>query len=58
MNKPGVAHKFFLSRKWPTSGHVSQQYEKQKQAWAQAHPEAASSEYEKAIREIAKRLNF
>jgi hypothetical protein len=47
---PMVAHFGSLS--------PSEQYEKLKTAWAEAHPEATSQEYEKAIREIASKLNY
>jgi hypothetical protein len=58
ISKPALAHKLFFSREWPTSGHVSQQYERVKAAWIADHPDATSQEYEQAIREIAARLNY
>jgi hypothetical protein len=58
ISKPALAHKFFLSREWPTSGHVSQQYEQLKTEWVEAHPEATPQEYERAIREIAQRIGY
>jgi len=37
---------------------LDQHYEREKAAWIAAHPEATPEEYEKAIREIAERLNY
>jgi t-SNARE complex subunit (syntaxin) len=37
---------------------ASEKYEQLKREWADAHPEATSEEYERAIREIAARLNY
>jgi t-SNARE complex subunit (syntaxin) len=37
---------------------ASESYEQLKREWAEAHPEATPKEYEKAIREIAKRLDY
>lgn len=63
MRKPEPAHKFFLARKWPTLGRVSQpskdrRYEAAKQDWIAQHPEATSQEYERAIKRIADQLDY
>jgi hypothetical protein len=47
---PMVAHFGSLS--------ASERYEQLKREWADAHPEATSQEYEKAMQEIASRLNY
>jgi hypothetical protein len=58
INKAEVGHKFFFSREWSSSGHISQEYEKLKREWSQNHPEATSQEYELAISKIARELGY
>jgi hypothetical protein len=54
--RPRVAHRIFFGREVAQSG--TQRYELEKREWISNHPEATPEEYERAIREIAERLNY
>jgi t-SNARE complex subunit (syntaxin) len=53
-----LGHFLFFRSQRSNLGHISQQYEKLKREWAEAHPEATPQEYEQAIREIAAMLGY